>query len=255
MPAANPYAAPRHGANHAQTAVSSGWAPAGFPRRLAALIIDSVALTVACLLLLLVLMRTSKDPSAILAIYQLSSIAITLLYFIGMPIACRATLGKMAMGIEIRSSRTGNPPASAGALIGRYFAHMLSSLPLFLGYLWSLWEKRGRCWHDLICGTVVVRRARRTAGARPATGRVARLATARFSKPSTARLARPPTATLAKRTTMLSQHPAGELATAIEIGDEAEASPLRPAAAAPAPVPARPPVARPPTARIARPRG
>lgn len=254
MPAANPYAAPRHGASRGPVANPSGWAPAGFLRRFAALIIDFIATSVACLLLLLVLMRTSRDPAAVLAIYNLVSIAITLLYFIGMPIACRATLGKMAMGIEIRSSRTGNPPASAGALIGRYFAHILSGIPLGLGYLWCLWEKRGRCWHDLICGTVVVRRARRGAGQRPGTARIAKPTTARFGKPTTARLARPPTAALAKRTTMLSQAPGGELASAIEIGDEADAGPRRPAAAAPPPLPARPPVARPPTARIARPR-
>ena len=63
------------------------------------------------------------------------------------------TIGKMIMGIRIISSEGGN--------IGFWqsFARwmLLSILSLFIGFLWSIFDKNSQSWHDKIAGTFVVR--------------------------------------------------------------------------------------------------
>jgi len=39
----------------------------------------------------------------------------------------------------------------------RFIAAMISWLPLGLGYLWSLWDKQHRTWHDIASKTKLVR--------------------------------------------------------------------------------------------------
>lgn len=68
----------------------------------------------------------------------------------------RATPGKMATKLEIVDALTGNN-MSKGQAIGRYFAYILSALPLGLGFIWIGIDKRKQGWHDKLAGTVVVR--------------------------------------------------------------------------------------------------
>jgi uncharacterized RDD family membrane protein YckC len=50
----------------------------------------------------------------------------------------------------------GRGPIGLGRGIGRYFARILSALPLFLGYFWMIWDGEKQTWHDKLVGTVVV---------------------------------------------------------------------------------------------------
>ena len=68
-----------------------------------------------------------------------------------------ATPGKMAVKSKIVDARTGNKP-TAGQLIGRYFAYIVSILPLMLGIIWIAFDKRKQGWHDKLAGTVVVKK-------------------------------------------------------------------------------------------------
>ena len=68
-----------------------------------------------------------------------------------------ATPGKMAISARIVDAKTGGRP-STGQLIGRYFAYILSSLPLGLGFFWIGWDKQKQGWHDKLAGTAVVRK-------------------------------------------------------------------------------------------------
>lgn len=68
-----------------------------------------------------------------------------------------ATPGKMAVSARIVDARTGGRPTNA-QLIGRYFAYIVSALPLGLGFLWAAFDARKQAWHDKLAGTVVVRR-------------------------------------------------------------------------------------------------
>ena len=66
-----------------------------------------------------------------------------------------ATPGKMAISSKIVDARTGAAP-STGALVVRYFAYIVSTLPLMLGFLWIAFDRRKQGFHDKIAGTVVV---------------------------------------------------------------------------------------------------
>jgi len=72
----------------------------------------------------------------------------------------QATPGKMVVSARIVDAATGNSPTVAQC-IGRYLAYFVSSLPLGLGLLWVVFDKRKQGWHDKLAGTVVVRQTRR----------------------------------------------------------------------------------------------
>lgn len=63
-----------------------------------------------------------------------------------------ASLGKKAAGYRVLDERTHEPIGTARA-VGRYFATILSALPLYLGFLWPLWDDENRTFHDMIVGT------------------------------------------------------------------------------------------------------
>ena len=67
-----------------------------------------------------------------------------------------ATPGKMLLGIKIIDAKHGGQP-STGQFIGRYLGYILSTVVIFLGYFWMLWDKRKQTWHDKLASTLVVR--------------------------------------------------------------------------------------------------
>lgn len=70
-------------------------------------------------------------------------------------VAKHATPGKMVVRAKIVDARTGMAP-STGQYVGRYFAYIISVLPLFIGFLWVALDARRQGWHDKLAGTVVV---------------------------------------------------------------------------------------------------
>ncbi len=66
-----------------------------------------------------------------------------------------ATPGKMAISAKIVDAKTGQAP-STGRLVVRYFAYLVSMLPLFIGFIWIGIDRRKQGFHDKIAGTVVV---------------------------------------------------------------------------------------------------
>ena len=66
-----------------------------------------------------------------------------------------ATPGKMLFGARIVDAQTLGAP-STGQLIGRYFAYILSILPLMLGFLWIAFDRRKQGFHDKLARTVVI---------------------------------------------------------------------------------------------------
>lgn len=63
-----------------------------------------------------------------------------------------ASLGRKAAGYQVLDARTMEPIGTARA-IGHFFARYLSALPLYLGFLWPLWDEENRTFHDMIVGT------------------------------------------------------------------------------------------------------
>lgn len=66
-----------------------------------------------------------------------------------------ATPGKRFLGIKI-IKENGEKLNYPSAFI-RYVGYWISSLPLFLGYFWMLWDKKKQAWHDKLAGTIVVK--------------------------------------------------------------------------------------------------
>lgn len=67
-----------------------------------------------------------------------------------------ATPGKMATNLTIVDAKTGGKP-STGQFVGRYFAYLVSILPLGMGLIWVGIDKRKQGFHDKLAGTVVIR--------------------------------------------------------------------------------------------------
>lgn len=68
---------------------------------------------------------------------------------------CGATPGKLAIAARIVDAQSGARPSTA-RLVTRFFAYLISALPLFLGFVWIAIDRRKQGWHDKIAGTMVI---------------------------------------------------------------------------------------------------
>lgn len=126
------------------------------PRRLAAILYDSLLMLALMFLvtLLFVGLRDGEpvDPGHIP--HQASLLAVAWLFLVGFWSYSGRTLGMQAWRIGIEDSSGKRPGLGVATL--RFFAAILSWLPLGLGFLWQLWDKDGLTWHDRISGTRLV---------------------------------------------------------------------------------------------------
>ena len=67
------------------------------------------------------------------------------------------TPGMKPFGLFVVDDRTGGP-VSGGAAALRYLGYIINGIALYIGFAWVLVDKRRRGWHDLIAGTVVIKR-------------------------------------------------------------------------------------------------
>ena len=133
----------------------------GFWKRLIAFLIDVFILTVITVPLLLAIygrsyLRLAHEGGGIAGVwdfllqYVLPTIAVIVFWrYRG------ATPGKMAISAKIVDAKTGGRP-STGKLVVRYFAYLVSMLPLFIGFIWIGIDKRKQAFHDKIAGTLVI---------------------------------------------------------------------------------------------------
>jgi uncharacterized RDD family membrane protein YckC len=68
----------------------------------------------------------------------------------------QATLGKKALGLSVTD--LAGRRIGFGRATGRYFAKILSSLTLFIGYLMAGFTEKKQALHDMIAGTLVLRK-------------------------------------------------------------------------------------------------
>ena len=66
------------------------------------------------------------------------------------------SLGKQLMSTRLVRARDGGT-LGFWATLARQLAHVLDSAPLYLGYLWPLWDERRQTFADKVCDTVVVK--------------------------------------------------------------------------------------------------
>ena len=119
---------------------------AGFWRRFAAALIDGIIVGVVSGVL----------EAALHSVGYFLAIVLGVAYYGWLEgSASGQTVGKRGMGIRVYDLRAGGP-IGPGRAIGRYFARILSAIPLFLGYFWMLWDDEKQTWHDKLVGSVVV---------------------------------------------------------------------------------------------------
>lgn len=137
---------------------------AGFGRRLAATLVDSLLLGIVSALLLYLaygpayfIWAADSDREGL--IYGPVEVLINGLLPAVVIVACWHTLtgtpGKLLMGCQVVDARHGRPVGWGQAVL-RYLGYFLSALPLGLGFLWILWDRHGQGFHDKIAKTVVV---------------------------------------------------------------------------------------------------
>lgn len=122
---------------------------AGFWRRGAAIIVDSLILAIPSYALNAMGMHA--------AVVFLLNVAIGVAYYAGLHSSnLQATIGKRAFGIKVTDLE--GKRIGIGRAIGRYFAAWLSALLLGIGFIMAAFTPRRQALHDKICQTLVVDR-------------------------------------------------------------------------------------------------
>ncbi|CRD45756.1 MULTISPECIES: RDD family protein [Stenotrophomonas] len=167
----SPYSAPAatSSGGHAQPVVGGEVVYAGFWKRVAAYMIDYFVLVVPGSIIGAILGAilgasmgaVGSGESAIEIVAQLASALINL--GIGMAYYTwfhasqgGATLGKMAVGIKV--VRGNGERLTKARAFGRYWAMLLSSFTLGIGFLMAAFTERKQGLHDMVCDTLVVDR-------------------------------------------------------------------------------------------------
>lgn len=122
-------------------------------RRLAARMIDGLIIT-----LVTVPLNHFEVGSAKLLVYTspYSTVIAFAYYWLMIGLMNGQTLGKMIVGIRIARPDGGAVDLGRAAL--REGVAFVSGAAFGLGYLWAIWDREHRTWHDIVADT----RARRT---------------------------------------------------------------------------------------------
>ena len=83
--------------------------------------------------------------------YQVTLAVVVFAFFVSFWSRSGRTLGMQSWGLRAETE-SGQIPSVGQASI-RFFAAILSWLPLGLGFLWQLWDKDKLTWHDRISKT------------------------------------------------------------------------------------------------------
>lgn len=132
----------------------------GFWVRVIAQIIDGIITSILFFWVLgmLILGLSPLDPAGMAGVSGfLVQYILPAIYAIGFWTLMQATPGKMALGLVVVDAKTGQP-ASTGKYIIRYIGYFISAIVLLLGFIWVAFNPRKQGWHDLIAGTVVVKK-------------------------------------------------------------------------------------------------
>lgn len=142
---------------------------AGFWRRFAALLIDSMVLSIGGMLtggivggiigFILGISGTDLATIQIIcgAVGYLIGIVINWLYYTLMESSSKqATLGKMALGIVV--SDLSGEKISFGKANGRYWGKLISLITLWVGFIMAGFTEKKQALHDMVAGTLVVKK-------------------------------------------------------------------------------------------------
>jgi uncharacterized RDD family membrane protein YckC len=131
---------------------------AGFWIRFLAKFIDGIILQILFLPMRFIMGTQPTEPAAAFRIIFLTmgiSMGLTAAYQIFFVGKFGATPGKMAL--RLRIVRPNGDRVAYARACGRYFAELLSSLTLGIGYIMAAFDEEKRALHDRICDTRVIK--------------------------------------------------------------------------------------------------
>lgn len=129
---------------------------AGFWIRFGAKFIDGIILQIGGYVLGMLVGLAFRGSDAAVVIATLLALAFNLAYSVYFVGKFGATPGKMACKLEI--IRPDGSPMTYGRATGRFFAEILSSLTLGIGYIMAGFDEEKRSLHDRVADTRVVRK-------------------------------------------------------------------------------------------------
>jgi uncharacterized RDD family membrane protein YckC/Tfp pilus assembly major pilin PilA len=129
---------------------------AEFWRRLFAYVIDYFVLSLAIVFVLIPVALSDEPPWAAMFIVAAYVGVPWLYYAISEASSWQATVGKLATGIKVTDYQ--GHRISFGRATGRFFGKLVSSLTLLIGYVMAGFTARRQALHDMMAGTLVVRR-------------------------------------------------------------------------------------------------
>ena len=135
---------------------------AGFWRRVAASLIDTVFMFFVFLLIHVIFfgdtglqitvsngqLNVQSDNSFIEQLLAILFTVVMWVKFLGTP-------GKLALGCHVLDAKTRKHIRPIQAIV-RYLSYLVSLIPLGLGFFWIAWDKRKQGFHDKIADTIVV---------------------------------------------------------------------------------------------------
>jgi uncharacterized RDD family membrane protein YckC len=139
---------------------------AGFWRRFAAYIIDNILISIVFSILVFVLGAIADDAGIVIG-YVIGIVG-TFGYFAYMESSeSQATVGKIALGIQVTDLN--GQRVSFGKALGRNLAKILSTLILYIGFIMAAFTEKKQALHDMIAGTLVVKKGSTMQTATPET--------------------------------------------------------------------------------------
>ncbi len=122
-------------------------------RRMGAIFYDSMLLLALMFFATLpfVAVRGGEPVAAGDTIHQFSLLLVAYAFFVGFWSRAGRTLGMQSWELRLETMDGQIPDLARASL--RFFAALLSWLPLGLGFWWQRWDKDNLCWHDRLSGT------------------------------------------------------------------------------------------------------
>ena len=136
----------------------------GFWIRFGASLIDGILLTIIMSIIsFFVIGRTfiglqPEDIQAIgskLLLFYVIMLAIYLFYYTYFVGKKGATPGKSVLGLKI--VRPDGSDVGYGTALGRFFAYIISAIPIYIGYIMAGFDEEKRALHDRVCNTRVIK--------------------------------------------------------------------------------------------------
>ena len=132
---------------------------AGFWRRFAAYLIDYILISVVGGIAFFILAAIAGDDGRCLRLHPWFVGFFVYFAYMEAP-STQATVGKIALGIQVTDLQ-GNR-ISFGKALGRNVAKILSALILYIGFIMAAFTAKKQALHDMIAGTLVVKKGSTT---------------------------------------------------------------------------------------------